>query len=100
MFDLTSSTIQFQKDRRAKEDAIYNENKKYVDTLFWISIFEISVICLTGIYQFFSVKNFLVTKNYLWLIKMIWYLLISIVLFIEIDWLMKKEVDLLITCLL
>lgn len=65
MFDLTTTTLQFQKDRRMKEDAIYYENKKYIDTLFWISIFEISVICLTGVYQFFSVKSFLVTKNYL-----------------------------------
>ena len=65
MHMLTSTTIQFQKERREREDAIYNENKKYIDLLFWISFFEIGVICLTGVYQFFSVRDFLVSKQYL-----------------------------------
>jgi len=65
MHTLTTTSIQFQKDRRSKEDAIYYENKKYIDTLFWVSVIEISVILVTGIYQFFSVRNFLVSKQYL-----------------------------------
>lgn len=66
MHALTMTSLDFQKDRRMKEDAIYSENKKYIDTLFWVSLIEISVIVLTGVYQFFSVRSFLINKQYLW----------------------------------
>jgi hypothetical protein len=65
MHALTTTSLDFQKDRRMKEDAIYTENKKYIDTLFWVSLIEISVIVLTGVYQFFSVRSFLINKQYL-----------------------------------
>jgi hypothetical protein len=65
MHALTTTSLEFQKDRRMKEDAIYAENKKYIDTLFWVSLIEISVIVLTGVYQFFSVRSFLISKQYL-----------------------------------
>lgn len=81
MYSLTETSIQFQKDRRQKEDAIYFENKKYIDTLYWISLFEIGVIFLTGVYQFFSVRNFLITKQYLWVCNVLMSLYIVLVIF-------------------
>jgi hypothetical protein len=65
MEDVIKSYKEAQERKKNHQFEEYDKNLQNTERLLLISYVEIAVIVLTGIYQFFAVRKFLIDKQYL-----------------------------------
>lgn len=67
MEETVNSFKNMQKDRDVAAAENFDETTAVDKRLITISIAEIVIIVAAGIYQFYSLENYLISKQYIWL---------------------------------